>query len=441
MTWTNLRLGRSACAAAYICLMLPTAPTGVFGRLVAHVHQAFWCSLIESVVLCPIIAITYLSERRLAPCLSLLWTEVVCSRVAPWVNLFVIHACLSPYLADTSIALNGSRESPFVVLTEGLLYLCLVQIVHDITGALRTLQVTVRTEAEIVMADADPLFDDASDIEDFAYAMLERLVYAYLAGQALLYGCLAHLFTTTALYLERIASGTIMAAISNAHNALDICWYYPFTVWATAILIAAALNLSAVHGDAHRAAEDERRRRRRRELGEDGRLQPPPGGGHWHWQPVVNNIIPREIVFRLALRLAWALEKLFRWFVPRFRQTAWWGKWFCPEVAVLWSEDERREYYAEALTGAPSTALAALWDHGPLRRRHVELWRRAGLTTDFVLGGGTAAGNQEAWPPSEMVFFLGKMAAILVRGLEATFGVFVVVGGIDIVLTILENTR
>lgn len=451
MTWTNLRLGRSACAAAYICLMLPTAPKGVFGRLVAHVHQAFWCSVIETVVLCPNIAITYLSERRLAlrtlrilqllaPCLRLLWTEVVCSRVAPWVNLFVIHACLSPYLADTSIALDGSRESPFGVLTEGLLYLCLVQIVHDITGALRTLQVTVRSEADIVMADADPLFDDASDIEDFAYAMLERLVYAYLAGQALLYRLLAHLFTTTALYLERIASGTIMAAISNAHNALDICWYYPFTIWATAILIAAALNLSAVHGDAHRAAEDERRRRRRRELGEDGRLQPPPGGGHWHWQPVVNNIIPREIVFRLALRLAWALEKLFRWLVSRFRQTAWWGKWFCPEVAVLWSEDERREYYAEALTGAPSTALAALWDHVPLRRRHIELWRRAGLTTDLALGTEAAGGNQGTRPPSEMVLFLGKMAAILVLGLEATFGVFVVVGGIDIVFTILENT-
>ena len=103
---------------------------------------------------------------------------------------------------------------------------------------------------------------------------------------------------------------------------------------------------------------------------------------------------------------------------------------------MLWSEDERREYYAVALTGAPPRALAALWDHGPLRRRHIELWRRAGLTMDLALGTEAAGGNQGAWPPSEMVFFLGKMAAILVRGLEATFGVFVVVGGIDIVVAI-----
>ena len=103
---------------------------------------------------------------------------------------------------------------------------------------------------------------------------------------------------------------------------------------------------------------------------------------------------------------------------------------------MLWSEDERREYYAAALTGAPSRALAALWDHGPLRRRHIELWRRAGLTTDLALGAEAAGGNLEAWLPDKIAFELGKMAAILVRGLEATFGVFVVVGGIDIVVAI-----
>lgn len=442
MTWTNLRFGRSACAAAYICLMLPTAPTGVLGRLVAHVHQAFWCSVIETAVLVPNCTITYLRRRLLVlptlrilrwlgPCLSLLWTEIVCSRVAPWVNLFVVHASLSPYLADTSIALDGSRESPYRVLTEGLLYLCLVQIVHDITGALRTFQATVRSEADVVIADADPLFDDGSDIEDFAYAFLERLVYAYLAGQALLYGCLTHLFTATALYLERIAAGTIVAAIINAHDALDICWFYPFTAWATAILIAAALNLGAVHEDAHRAAE-----RRREELAEDGWPPRPPPGGR-HRQPTANTAIPHEIEGRIALRATWAVEECFRRLVPWLRHTAWWGRWFCPEVAGLWSEDERRGYYAEALTGAPSTALAALWDHGPLRRRHIELWRRAELTTDLALVTEAAGGNQGAWAPSEKVFFLGKMAAILVRGLEATFGVFVAVGGIDIVLTIL----
>lgn len=442
MTWTNLRFGRSACAAAYICLMLPTAPTGVFGRLVAHMHQAFWCSLIEAVALCPIIAITYLRRRllvlptlrilqRLGPCLSLLWSEVVCSRAARWVHLVVTHASLSPYLVDTSVAIDGSRASPYGVLTEGVLYLCVVQIAHDITGALRKLQAMVRSEADIVMADADPLFDDASDTEDFLYAVFERLVYAYLAGQALLYGLLTHLFTATALCLSRIAAGTIITAISNAHNALDVCWFYPFTVWATAILIAAALNLIAVlHAEADIAAERERLDRHRRELEEDGRAPRTR-------MPTANTAIPREMMLSVALRLAWFLEACFRWLVPWLRHTAWLGIWFCPEAVGLWSEDERREYYAEALTGAPSTALAALWDHGPLRRRHVELWRRAGLTMDLALVTEAAGGNQGTWPPSEMVFFLGKMAAILVRGLEATFGVFVVVGEIDIVLTIL----
>lgn len=424
--------GRSACTGAYICLMLLAAPTGVPGRLVAHVHHAFWCAVIHAAVQCPIDAITYLSEgrlaprplQRLAPFISLLSSEVVCSSAARWVHLFVVHASLSPFLAGTSVALDLSREGPFAVLTQGILYLCIVQIVHDITGVVRTFQATVRSEADNVMADADPLFNKSND---FAYAMLERLVYVSLAGQGVVCGCVAHLFTIMALYLERMAFGTIVTAASNAHNALSVLWYCIFTTWMFVILTAVPLIVWAAYEDARRAAEDEVRRQLG-ELGEGG--QPlPPGGRSWRLT-AINTAIPWEMLVRLGLRLAWAVEAWLRLLVPRRRHADELGRWSCPELAALWSEDERRRFYAAALTGVPSSALAALWDHLPLRRRHVELWRRAGLTTDFILGGGAAVGIPGAGAPPDMMLFMGKAAGILVRGLEATFGVFVVVGGI-----------
>lgn len=412
--------GRSACAGAYICLMLLAAPTGVPGRLVAHVHHAFWCAVIHAAVLCPVDAITYLSEgrlaprplQRLAPFISLLGSEVVCSSAARWVHLFVVHTSLSPFLASTSVALDLSREGPFAVLTQAILYLCIVQIVHDITGVLRTFQATVRSEADNVMADADPLFNKSND---FAYAMLERLVNVYLAGQGVVCGCVAHLFTIMALYLDRMAFGTIVTAASNAHNALSVTWYCIFTTWVMVILTAVPLIVWAAYEDARRAAEDE--------LGEGLRLT------------ATNTAIPWEMLVRLGLRLAWALEAWLRLLVPRRRHAGELGRWSCPELAALWSEDERRRFYADALTGIPSSALAALWGHLPLRRRHVELWRRAGLTTDFTLGTEAAVGIPGAGMPPGVMLLLGKIAGILVRGLEATFGVFVVVGGIVIVLT------
>lgn len=430
--------GRSACAGAYICLMLLAAPTGVPGRLVAHVHQAFWCSVIHAAVLCPIDAITHLSERRLAPralqrlapFLSFLWSEVICWSAARWVHLFVVHASLSPSLAGASVALDRSREGPFAVLTQGMLYICIVQIAHDTTGVFKTFQATVRSKADNVMADADPLFNNPNDL---ACAVLERLAYVYLAGQGVVYGCIAHLFTTMALYLERMAAGTIVTAASNAHDTLSVPWYCVFTTWATVILIATILNVWVAYEDARRAAEWELRRQFRGRRG--GRRRPRAAAAERWLLTAVNTAIPWEILVRLRLRLAWALEACFR-------RLVWWrwhalglGRWFCPEVAALWSEDERRQFYADALTGAPSSALAALWDHLPLRRRHVELWRRAGLTTDFVLGGEAAVGIPKAGMPPDVMLFLGKIAVVLVRGLEATFGVCVVVGGIAIIVT------
>lgn len=425
--------GRSACAGAYICLMLLTAPTGIPGRLVAHVHQAFWCSVIHAAVLCPIGAITYLSERRLtprvvqrlAPFLSFFWSEVVCSSAARWVHLFVVHASLSPSLAETSVALDRSREGPFGVLTQGLLYLCIVQIAHDITGVFRTIQATVRSEADnFTMKDGDPLFNNPNG---FANTMLSRLAYVSLAGQGVVCSCIVHLFTNMALYLERMAAGTILTAASNAYNTLSVPWYWIFTTWAALILTATLLNAWAVYENARGLSEEELHRQFT--ALREGRPPPPPRFGRW-LHTTVNTAIPWEMLVRLGLRLAWALEECLRRLVPWPRHTGELGRWFCPEVAALWSEDERRRFYAAALTGVPSSVLAALWDHLPLRRRHVELWRRAGLTTDFVLGGEAAVGVPGAGAPPHMMLLLGKIAGVLVRELEATFGVCVVVGGI-----------
>lgn len=441
MTWTNFRLGRSAWAAAYICLMLLTAPAGVFGRLVAHVHQAFWCSVVEAAVLCPVGAITYLNRRWPAPRvlqplalpLSFLWTEVACSRVMLWVRLFVVHASLSPSLADASVALDWSREGPYDVLSQGLAYLCIVQIVHNMTGVLRTFDAMVRSEADTVMEDAEPLF--GNDPDGFTFALFERLVYAYLAGQGLLYGSLVRLFTAMALSLERIAVGTALTALVGAHNSLALCRCFIFFTVAHVILSAALLNMWSVHDEAHDEAEEQvRRQQQLAELGGDAPARR---------RPTANTAIPCEMLRRLGLRVGCLLEDGARRLLllpvpPRAAGGPGRWRWLCPEFAALWPEDERRRFYAAALAGAPPAMLAALWDHGPLRRRHVELWRRAGLTTDFVvLGGETFVGDLGAGeaPPPWMVFFLGKIAAILVRGVEAAFGICLAVGGLVVVLT------
>lgn len=438
MAWTSFRLGRTACAAAYICMMLPIAPTG---RLVAHVHLAFWCSVIEAVVQCPVCAITHLSERRLTPrvlrwlasFLGLLWSEVVCASAARWVHLSVAHASLSSSLAGASIELDRSRESPYGILAQGIFYLCIVQIAHGIAGLLGRLQATVRSEADEVMADAPPLYKDPRDFEDvmfdLTYAMVERLVYAYLAGQALLYGCLVHLFVNMALYLERVAAGTVLTALSNAISTFTGCQNVIFFNLSHLILVVAFLNIWSDFEDAHLDADDERRRQRA-EL----RRGPPPLHGIRPRLPILNTVIPHQMAVRLALRVAWALDEIPGWLVPWLRHARGLGTWLCPEVAVMLSEGERQRLYAAALAGAPSSALAALWGHGPLRQRHIELWKRAGLTTGFVLLSETAIGMPGAgWAPSGQTLFLGKVATLLVRGVEAVFGVCVLVGGLIIV--------
>ena len=425
MTWIFYRLGRSAFAAFYLCIfLLSVAPTETFGRFVAHVHYAFWCSVIEAAVLSPIDAMAYLSNQQRAPrvlqllkqLVSCLWSEVACSSVARWVQLFVVHASLDRTGPDT-----------YSVLIHGISFLCIVQIVHDITGFLRMFQATIQSEADDVWEDAEPLSDDHDNYDIVIY---ETLIYVFLAGQALVYGFLARLFTLLALYLERMAAGTFVTALSNAHSTLTGWRYCAFVACAALILTAIPMCVYEVWDQAEDEA-DEELLHRRRELREG---RPPPGVERW--RPTTTTTIPWMILRRLILRSVWVLGECFRWLMPW--RYAGLGQWFCPEAAALLSEGLRRHQYAAALTGAPSSMLAALWAHGPLRRRHFDLWRRAGLTTDFVLSEETAVHLPRRGAPSWGIvgyFLLGRVAAILVRGLEATLCVFVVVGGIAMAMT------
>lgn len=422
MRWIFYRLRRSAIAAAYLCIfLLSVAPTEIFGRFASHVHHAFWCAVIEAAVLSPIDAMAYLSRRQrvprvlklLKPFVACLWSEVACSSVARWVQLSVDHASLDRSGADT-----------YGVLIHGISFLCIVQIMHDITGFLRMFQASMQAEADEFWRDALPL-SELQICDDYDMIIFQALLYVFLAGQAFVYGFIARLFTLVALYLERLAAGTFVTALSNGHDTLTGWRFCAFAAWAALVLTAV---LMCVY-EAWDQAEDEydmeliHRRAELREIRE-GRYPPTE-----RWRPTTTPAIAFEIIRRLIMRLFWVLEEGLRWLVPWRHAVL--GQWFYPEVAALWTEDERRRHYTAALAGAPSSMLAALRGHGPLRRRHVDLWRRAGLTTDFMLGNGTAvdlsAGRAASW---ETIGYslVGRAAAILVRGLEATLGAFVVVG-------------
>lgn len=426
---------RSACAAAYVCVVISVAPWGVLERLVTNVHQAFWLAVVETAVLGPISAITYLAERQqapralrlLAPAARFLWAEAACPGAALWAQLFVAHASL----AGGSPAAPGDQPgiiSTLGVLGQGVMYLCVVELVHDVTAVLGAFRAAVMLQAGRVLA----AHDDDVDLED---AMFEGLMYSVLAGQGLLCGCAAHLLTAAALYLERASAGMFVTALCGGCAALSQVplvglWPGALSACEAFIFALAYLQMHAIYDE---AAEERRRRAGEgpwdvEEDDEEGAL----------WRPSVATAIPREILRRLAVRLVLGLEWGLRRFVSWKRGSAaaaagvGWG-WFllsCPEAAALWAEDERRRFYAAALIEAPSSALAASWGNGPLRRRHVELWRWAGLTTDFVLGDKAAAGIPGSAATSGWVLFLGRCAAILVRGLEATFGVCLVGGGI-----------
>lgn len=488
------RIKRSAHAAAYLfffLLLLFLNQSGAFGRFVGHVHKAFWCAVIELAVLTPIRTITYLSDLRPEPrifqrlqdfVLNTLLAEAICSSTARWVQLFVAHGSLSPFSPGTPTTLSLCALEVVGASSQGLAFLYIIQIVYDINAVLRTSQDEVESKAEVAWANHEPLDND--DAPDFVYALIYRLIYVYFAGQALLYGFVAHMFTTMAMYLQRMAVGTAVTAVTahvNAYNTLPSWLFWIFGIWM--ILTLGTIIGRVIELDIEALAEEEVRRHRpmggplevddedldeaaERRLGEfleaviqighvevllnlinfeplpevavplaDLLEEPPPLRARRQRRETIEH----ELLNRIQLYVNWVMVECINLLVPRwFALPAPWRhislRWLCPEFFALWSEDVRADFYAAALTRTPSSVVAILVKYGLLRHReHVDLWRKAGLTTDFVLTGEAVVGVPGCGTLSGIMVVLGKVASTLVRGLEAAFGVCLIFGGIAVI--------
>lgn len=488
------RIKRSACAAAYLfffSLLLFFNQPGAFGRFVGHVHKAFWCAVIELAVLTPLHTITYLSDLRPAPraiqrlldfVLNARLAEAICSSIVPWVQLFVAHGSLSPFPASTPRALGLEVSEIVGAPSQGVAFFCIILIVYDINAVLRMVQDAVEPEAKVVWANIEPWDDD--DAPDFVYGVFDRLIYIYLAGQVLLYGFVAHMFTTMALYLQRMAVGTWVTAYVNVYNTLPSWLFWIFGIWS----IYALGNIigRVVERDIEALAEEEVRlhrpmgeplvvddedldeaaERRLEEffeaLDQAGHIEvllklvnfeplpevavhpadlleePPPLRAR-RQRRRFRETIEHELRNRMKLCVNWVMVECINLLVPRwFAWPAPWRhislRWLCPEFVALWSEDVRAGFYAAALTRTPSSVVAILVNHGLLRHReHVDLWRKAGLTTDIVLTGEAVVGVPGCGVLSGMMVVLGKVASALVRGLEAVFGGWLIFGGIAVI--------
>lgn len=390
----------------------------------------------------------------------------------------VVQGSSSPFPADTptsldlwGLGINGS-------LYQGIAFLCIIQIVYDINALLRRLQKEVEPEADDVLADMEPLFDDS---EYFADAIFDRLLYIYLAGQGLLYGFTVHMFTNMAMYLQRMAIGTWVTGFVNAYNTLPVWLLCIYAAWAIFILATIIMHVLAINdedlaekaearrrevtrqqqelagfirrlreelaldnealgeGEAHQ--EEEARLRRqligallavddealaereiRRQLGEG---QPPPRARSHRTS--LHNTIVWEVQIRAIVLSVGAVIEGIKLLVPR-RYAVQNMRLLCPEFAALWSEDERAHFYTDLLTGGPaSSALGAvLVEQGALRLGDYEdLWQRAELTMAVgISGSGMSSG---------MMSVLGKIASALVHVLERALGACVVVGVIVVI--------
>lgn len=363
-------------------------------------------------------------------------------------------------------------------LLQGIAFLCIIQIVYDINAVLRTFQDAVEHEAEVVWANIESLDD--------------RLIYVYLAGLIFLYGLVVHMFTTMALYLQRMAVGTWVTAHVNAWNTLPS---WPLWILGMcSILILEQIIGQVVKLSIEVLAEEEVRRQRamggplivdNEDLDEAAErrladaieavdrvehvevllelvnfeplpevavqpadlLEEPPALRAWRQRRRFRETIEFELGNRIKLWFNWVVVECINLLVPRwFAWPAPWRhislRWICPEFVALWSEDVRADFYAAALTQTPPSVVAILVKNGLLpNREHVDMWREAGLTTDFVLWGEASVGLLEWGALSGTRMILGKVLPTLVRGLEAAFGLCLVVGGIVVIIFIGPERR
>lgn len=186
MTSAFPKFGRSACAITLLCFIFAITP-GSFALTFTHMHQAFWCCVVDATVQWPIDVVTYFSKRHLAPrthqllvpIINFLWSEVLFGHVARWVQLFIVHASLSPFLSDAPVSLEPSRPVTYGGMLQAGAYLCIMLIVHEVTGVLELLQAEVKEAADDIRKRVTDHDDLPPDIPTGELDVLERLPFAF----------------------------------------------------------------------------------------------------------------------------------------------------------------------------------------------------------------------------------------------------------------------
>lgn len=396
MPWNMFRSGQSALAILIILFIAGTRSSQNIQPIRTYVPHAFWCSVIETAVWCPAKVITYFTHRnrripprvrqRVDQFISFLWCEMTVCIVAQSVQPFIIHASLTPYLKEVSTSTSAPKPNPWGTLDQGVVLFCVFQIFYSVTLCARTFQSDFEYRASLDFPNVDP-----KDVPITPFHVLTAVQ-----------GCVCHLLGTAGLYIERIATGTLVTSLAIAHRNLDGPRYWAFTAAAGALMMAAYAYMwwLALEWDDQ----------------EDWLMV-----NQGRWRPVRQKTMVGEMMDRLCLRLIWVLEACFQrmvpWRLPRL------GRWYCPELAALWPEAELHQFYVELQAGLPPLARLAPWSNSI---RHVVQWRTAGLTRDYATrdySTGPALGPT-GWLGQLCYVVLGRVLMVLVWFLRAAFAWF-----------------
>lgn len=395
MSSNSLGLGQSAFAILSIIFITFFGSSQHLRFIGAYLHQAFWCSIVETAVGCPAEVITYFmrSKSRIPPSvlqkldqfIAFLWCGMTVRIVVQSVQPFIVHASLSPYIA----AVSRATGAPWETLAQAVVLLCVLQVIHSVSLFVRRLQSTLQHHADRSHPNTTP----------------EQVPLNHLHVLSAVHGLAGHLYTTAALYLEEIAVGMLMTSIKIEYRKLDGREYWAFTLATRAVLLAAEARSwrRALEWDAE---------------GDELAVDRP--GRRRGWQQTAFE----EMVTRMFLRNVWALDDLLQGLVPwRVPQLGRW--WCCPELAVLWPRVELRQFYVDSLSGFSSLTHMAPWSHDAIRE-HVNLLRRAGIIRNFVLRDYSAIPTRlpTEWLGDLYDMLLSKIIVVLVWFLEATLAWF-----------------
>lgn len=397
------RAALGQCAFAIVTILSITAIGGLQNLQLTglYLHQAFWCCVVETAVWCPAEVFTYLMRRngrfpprivqRLAPIIAFIWCERTVQIVTQLVQPFIVHASLSPYLAQPSTTTMTTTNALWGSLAQCVILSCFLQIIHIVSLIVRGVQ----DEFECY---ADDLILLNAPVNQTHINRLHALIVVH--------ACLSHLLTTAALYLDRITMGILLTSEIIAQENMEGPEYWAFTVTEGVLRLGSRAHAywKALEWD------DEVLEMQQDQQGE---LQ----AGQYTMLWVV---ISRDCL-QCILTSAVYLQKVVPWRFPMLR--SW---WCCPELAALWPEAELRKFYVESLSGSPPLALVAPWSHAAIRQQHVDLWRRAGLTRDFVLRDYSAVPIRESteWLGYLCYMVLGRILMVLVYLLEAAFALY-----------------